>query len=36
MKEGRDVRTFGLATGYYSNLTATDGVVNANEKVISG
>ncbi|KAI0904587.1 hypothetical protein F4823DRAFT_634151 [Ustulina deusta] len=36
VKEGREVQTFELASGHCPNFTATDGVVNAIEKVVSG
>ncbi|KAI0553287.1 alpha/beta-hydrolase [Xylaria curta] len=36
IKEGRQVQTFELATGHSPNFTATEGVVNAIEKVVSG
>ncbi|GAP89481.1 putative alpha beta-hydrolase [Rosellinia necatrix] len=35
-KEGREVQTFELVTGHCPNLTATDAVVDAVKKVISG
>lgn len=35
-KAGRKVQTFELATGHCPNLTATDGVVDAVNKVVSG
>ncbi|KAI1191192.1 alpha/beta-hydrolase [Nemania serpens] len=36
VKEGREVRTFELATGHCPNFTATDGVVSAVKEILSG
>jgi hypothetical protein len=33
---GRSVRTFELATGHSPNLTATEGVVDAINKIVQG